>query len=341
VSSYLLERPAVPLAAIDAPPAGSLFTYAEGETPVPFTPPGSVVTLDSLDPAGRAAAEEAARNAGLDPGTANFADAVLDFALTGETGFLAAALDGPAVARDMAVPVEPIEGGNAAPVAEDDRVETDRFVPLFSLDPAANDTDADGDALTVTAITQPSGGRAFLEDGALAYAPRPDFTGTDSFDYTVSDGAGGSDTARVSVEVRPLSDEIVTARTVAYLYEAGLDRAPDIAGVNFWIALVLEGEITEREASQYFLDAPEFTGLYGDVDTLTDRELVERLYLNTLDRPGEEAGIDFWVRALADPGIDRADMLLSFAESPENQLGSPAIATLAEGEDGLWTFPEL
>ena len=35
---------------------------------------------------------------------------------------------------------------------------------------------------------------------------------------------------------------------------------------------------------------------------------------------------------------DRADMLLAFAQSPENQIGSPAISTLNEVSPGLWEF---
>ncbi|MDU8912154.1 VWD domain-containing protein [Aestuariicoccus sp. MJ-SS9] len=75
--------------------ADSLFTYDAGETTDGFYDaafPGEEVTLDSLDPAVRAAAEAAAEAAGLVPGTAAFEAAVLDFALTGDESFIDSAL---------------------------------------------------------------------------------------------------------------------------------------------------------------------------------------------------------------------------------------------------------
>jgi hypothetical protein len=64
-----------------------------------------------------------------------------------------------------------------------------------------NDSDADGDILTVTAVTQPSHGTSTLVNGVVRYSPAATFSGTDSFSYTVSDGQGGTDTATVTVTV--------------------------------------------------------------------------------------------------------------------------------------------
>ena len=66
----------------------------------------------------------------------------------------------------------------------------------------ANDTDADGEPLTVTSMTRPASGTAKIRpDGSIRYRPRGGFTGTDTFTYTVSDGKGGLDTATVTVTV--------------------------------------------------------------------------------------------------------------------------------------------
>jgi len=71
-----------------------------------------------------------------------------------------------------------------------------------------NDTDADGDALSISnsATTSDQGGNVALNaDGSFEYTPPADFVGDDSFDYTVSDGKGGSQTAQVTVEVAAAS----------------------------------------------------------------------------------------------------------------------------------------
>jgi hypothetical protein len=68
----------------------------------------------------------------------------------------------------------------------------------------ANDSDPDGDALTVSAYdgTSAEGGAVQCTDaGVCTYGPPVGFIGTDTFAYTVSDGNGGTDSAGVNVTV--------------------------------------------------------------------------------------------------------------------------------------------
>lgn len=71
------------------------------------------------------------------------------------------------------------------------------------IDVLANDTDANNDTLTISAYDQTSteGGSVNLVDGKLSYIPKAGFTGTDTFNYTVSDGRGGTATATVTITV--------------------------------------------------------------------------------------------------------------------------------------------
>ncbi|MGF1447321.1 MAG: DUF4214 domain-containing protein [Pikeienuella sp.] len=128
------------------------------------------------------------------------------------------------------------------------------------------------------------------------------------------------------------------AQTVAYLYEAALNRDGniDLDGLNFWID-AREGGFTELQVAEAFLDNPEFTEAFGPIDSLSDLELVEQLYRNVLDREGEQDGIDFWTGVLGD-GASRAFVVLSFAESPENVEGSPFVLGLFEEIRGEWAF---
>jgi hypothetical protein len=65
----------------------------------------------------------------------------------------------------------------------------------------ANDSDVDGDALAVVAVTAPlHGSAAILGNGAVTYSPAAGWAGTDTFTYTVSDGAASA-VATVSVTV--------------------------------------------------------------------------------------------------------------------------------------------
>jgi immune inhibitor A len=91
---------------------------------------------------------------------------------------------------------------NAAPVAGDDSAETTRDVPV-TISVLANDSDPDGDTLSVDGTTQPQHGSAGTDGTTVTYTPNTGFTGTDTFDYTVADGKGGTDTGTVTVTVKP------------------------------------------------------------------------------------------------------------------------------------------
>jgi hypothetical protein len=94
---------------------------------------------------------------------------------------------------------------NKPPVANDDSV-TANEDHAATFDVLANDNDADGDALTVASITQPIHGSASINsDGSIAYMPHPNYSGGDSFTYTVSDGRD-SDSASVIVTVANTND---------------------------------------------------------------------------------------------------------------------------------------
>lgn len=132
---------------------------------------------------------------------------------------------------------------------------------------------------------------------------------------------------------------LADVRTVALLYEAALDRdgAIDIAGLNFWIDQREAGLSTDGLARD-FIESPEFEAAFGDPAGLSDVEFVEILYQNVLDRPGEQGGVDFWVGALAQPGFERTDVLVAFANSPENVAGAPIVDDLMETSPGFWEF---
>jgi len=70
---------------------------------------------------------------------------------------------------------------NKAPVASDDTLATSEDTSA-TVDVLANDTDPDGDAMTVIAAGTPYNGATVLNpDGTITYTPAAGFTGSDSF----------------------------------------------------------------------------------------------------------------------------------------------------------------
>ncbi|MCA9245856.1 MAG: tandem-95 repeat protein, partial [Planctomycetales bacterium] len=90
---------------------------------------------------------------------------------------------------------------NLPPVANDDTRTTTQDVPLTIL-PMRNDTDPNGDVLVITRVDDPANGTVSnLVDDRFLYTPDPGFLGTDTFEYEISDGRGGADTATIRVRV--------------------------------------------------------------------------------------------------------------------------------------------
>ena len=69
-----------------------------------------------------------------------------------------------------------------------------------------NDTDPEGQTLTITKAEGAAHGTATLSDNKISYVPTSNYFGKDSFTYTISDGNGGTATAQVSVTIKPVND---------------------------------------------------------------------------------------------------------------------------------------
>ncbi len=112
-----------------------------------------------------------------------------------------------------------VNGVNDAPVAVNDSISVgeDSINTIVSV--LNNDSDLDGDSLTVTAVSATNGIVTINSDGTLNYRPNADFNGSDIISYTISDGNGGTATATVAVTVTAASDAPVAANDTATVTE--------------------------------------------------------------------------------------------------------------------------
>ena len=198
-------------------------------------------------------------------------------------------------------PPPPPPPTNAPPLAVDDAAQTaeDTSVTIAVL---ANDSDPDGDTLTVAGVSEPAHGTAVLtETGAVRYTPEPNFNGTDRFTYVVGDGSGLTAQAAVDVTVRPVDDPPEAVDDAAQTAEdtpvtiAVLTNDSDPDGDTLTVAGVSEpvhgtAVLTETGAVRYtpepnFNGTDRFTYVVGDGSGLTAQAAVDVTVLPVNDPP--------------------------------------------------------
>src|SRR4028118_347613 len=92
---------------------------------------------------------------------------------------------------------------NQPPVANTDSATTaqNTAVTIAASTLLANDTDANGDRLSLTEVSNAVNGSVTFSNGNVIFTPSTNFTGNASFDYSISDGKRGTKKATVSVAV--------------------------------------------------------------------------------------------------------------------------------------------
>ena len=119
------------------------------------------------------------------------------------------------------------------------------------------------------------------------------------------------------------------------IYEAAFNRTPDEPGLLFWLG---EADLydslgwsefdKQHHIARIFNESLEFRLIFGE--NTTNREYIDAMYRNVLDRPPEPAGFDYWTGRM-DAGTQRDEILVFFAESPENRIFTDPLI-----DDGVW-----
>jgi len=160
-------------------------------------PDGDVLTVASISNVVSGSASINANNR-----TVTFTPAA---SFSGQASFIYSISDGNGGTASATVSVL-VSNSNQNPIAVDDvrSTEEDDPVGIAVLD---NDSDPDGDPLTLSVLTQPANGTASLTQAGniIVYSPATGFSGTDSFTYQISDGNGGQAVATVTVGVSDLN----------------------------------------------------------------------------------------------------------------------------------------
>ena len=218
------------------------------------------------------------------------------------------------------IPVAPVDD---APVAADDTLTVDESnddAPAYTVPVVGNDTDAEGDALTIvpdsiTPAVRPGGnepvGTVAIAGGSLVFTPTdPDFTGAVTFTYQVTDGTSTSNSATVTLTITPVDDPPVAVDDTVTSEENQTDTYPvavlendtdvDNTADELTVTAFTQpadgvGTVTRdatdpdvlvfRPTTPNFTGTVEFTYTVSDPDGGTDTATVSLTITNTNDAP--------------------------------------------------------
>jgi len=159
---------------------------------------------------------------------------------------------------DTATVTVVVNNVNQDPIAGDDSATTEFQTPV-TINVLDNDSDPDGDPLTVAPdTTSPSNGSVVVNgDGTITYTPNDGFSGTDTFTYFVNDGNEASDSATVSVVV---NDEVIVdaPNVTSTVINGGNIQRSEIQAVEF----TFDQDVEFAD----FAAAVSVTGPEGEVD---------------------------------------------------------------------------
>lgn len=236
---------------------------------------------------------------------------------------------------------------SGSPVAENDNVTTVKNQAV-AINVLGNDQqgapDIPLDPSTVAIITPTQNGTLSVDPstGYVTYTPKPNFFGTDSFTYTVSDIVGNvSNAALVSLVVSSAGAPV--ALNHEFVLVPGFNTIRGVSALDnptnsgsLTVQLVTQAAfgsvVLNPDGSFTYNQGPNFKGLDsfdfqvvggGQVSNLgvirvvsPNFHYVEKLYQSVLGRSGSDADVLAWTGAL-NQGVPRPDVAMAFLNSPE------------------------
>ncbi|HGS5053354.1 TPA: tandem-95 repeat protein, partial [Vibrio parahaemolyticus] len=224
---------------------------------------------------------------------------------------------------------------NDAPNAENDVITTEEDTAV-TIDVLVNDSDVEGDALSIQSASVPSEqGSVDIVDGKLVFTPAENFNGEATITYIVTDG-DLTDEAKVSVTVTPVNDSPVAVDDTTSIQEDTavtidvLTNDTDVDGDKFSIqsATVPEaqGKVEIVDGKLVFTPAENFNGHAEITYTVTDGQLTDEAKVTVTVNPVNDAPtikVDA-VESITEDAVSTdtvvATLTVRDTDTPEDQL---------------------
>ncbi|HHK8661959.1 TPA: tandem-95 repeat protein, partial [Vibrio parahaemolyticus] len=224
---------------------------------------------------------------------------------------------------------------NDAPNAENDVITTEEDTAV-TIDVLVNDSDVEGDALSIQSASVPSEqGSVDIVDGKLVFTPAENFNGEATITYIVTDG-DLTDEAKVSVTVTPVNDSPVAVDDTTSIQEdtaVTIDVLPndtDVDGDKLSIESASvpkeQGTVEVVNGKLVFTPAENFNGDAEIAYTVTDGQLTDEAKVTVTVNPVNDAPtikVDA-VESITEDGVNTdtvvATLTVRDTDTPEDQL---------------------
>jgi WD40 repeat protein len=218
----------------------TMVSMSEDSNPNPFN-----LTLNATDPNGNddsltwsistAASQDGITGVTTGTGTSQAINYTPPLNYIGQDTFVVTVTDTSGDTDTITVTVNVIapENLNDAPVASDGNFTINEDLPLSNLLLA---TDADGNSLTYTTVSEPSHGTLTVTSstGGFIYTPFDNFSGTDSFTFKANDGTVDSNIATVNITINAVNDAP----------GGGFGKALDFDGVDDYVQTTFNNNLS-------------------------------------------------------------------------------------------------
>jgi hypothetical protein len=217
-----------------------------------------------------------------------------------------------------------------------------------------NDTDADGNVLTVTGVSGATNGTAAINaDGTVTFTPAANFNGTAGFNYAISDGNGGTASSSVAVTVAPpvndapvaVNDTATTSANTAVTINVlandsdvdnVLPAAPNAGLTVSAVTQPADGTVVINipATSVRYIPATNFSGTNTFTYTVSDGSLTATATVTV----NVTAGVDLDIACFSVPANGRVGRALSAVTINVNNGGTvnqPRTATLTGTQNGV------
>ncbi|MDV5034243.1 tandem-95 repeat protein [Vibrio diabolicus] len=196
---------------------------------------------------------------------------------------------------------------NDAPLAKDDTATTQEDIAV-TIDVLPNDTDVDGDKLSIQSASVPEAqGKVEIVDGKLVFTPAENFNGDAEITYTITDSSL-TDQATVNVTVNAVNDTPVVESSIADQTLAE-DFTPYTIDLNTAFSDV-DGDLTFSVSGNSNVNVSIENGI-ATISPTADWNGSEELMFTATDPSGESVSqtANFTVAPVADIESDRATVV--------------------------------